>query len=99
RYPQILLTNPSRKPPRIMPSTRIASRHTRKPFFAYLGNRGITDIATQGAATPLCEGKKYKVHPYGASFILLPLSALEPEEQSRHREPASLLSDERSFPG
>src|SRR5207253_5039980 len=31
----------SRKPPRIMPPTRIASRHTRKRFFAYLGNRGI----------------------------------------------------------
>src|SRR5262245_27573016 len=31
----------SRKPPRIMPPTRIACRHNGKPFFAYLRNRGI----------------------------------------------------------
>src|SRR5262245_59429864 len=31
----------SRKPPRIMPPTRIPCRHNGKPFFAYLRNRGI----------------------------------------------------------
>src|SRR4029077_19315258 len=31
----------SRKPPRIMPPTRIACRDNGKPFFAYLRNRGI----------------------------------------------------------
>src|SRR5580765_6346496 len=36
----------SRKPPRIMPPTRIACRDNGKRFFAYLRNRGITMFDT-----------------------------------------------------